>query len=131
MFVIPRSLFPLALLAIFATPAFADGDAEAGKRVFNRCMACHDGKREVNKVGPHLVGVVGRKAGGLESFVGKYSDAMTAAGAGGLVWDEANLASYIKDPKGFIPGNRMAFAGIKDDEDIANLIAWPKADAKP
>lgn len=128
---IRRSLFPLALLVVCATPAFADGDAEAGKRVFNRCMACHDGKRDVNKVGPHLVGVVGRKAGGLESFMGKYSEAMVAAGNGGLVWDEANLAAYIKAPKEFIPGNRMAFAGIKDEEDLANLIAWLKADPKP
>jgi len=121
----------LAAFCLVSSPSFADGDAEAGKRIFNRCMACHDGKREVNKVGPHLVGVVGRKAGGLESFTGKYSEAMVAAGAGGLLWDEANLAAYVKDPKGFIPGNRMAFAGIKDDADIADLIAWLKADPKP
>jgi cytochrome c len=126
-----RCLISLALVALAGPPALADGDAEAGRSVFSRCMACHDGKREVNKVGPHLVGVVGRKAGSLESFAGKYSEAMTAAGAGGLVWDEANLAAYIKDPKGFIPGNRMAFAGIKDDVDVANLIAWLKADPKP
>lgn len=128
---IARSLFSLALLVSCAAPALADGDAEAGKRVFSRCMACHDGKREVNKVGPHLVGVVGRKAGALESFAGKYSDAMVAAGAAGLVWDEANLAAYVKAPKEFIPGNRMAFAGIKDEKEIADLIAWLKADPKP
>ena len=128
---ISRAIFSLAFVMFGAAPALADGDAEAGKRIFNRCMACHEGKRDVNKVGPHLVGVVGRKAGGLESFLGKYSEAMTAAGAGGLVWDETNLAAYIKDPKGFIPGNRMAFAGLKADADIANLIAWLKADPKP
>ena len=128
---ISRAIFSLAFVMFGAAPALADGDAEAGKRIFNRCMACHEGTRDVNKVGPHLVGVVGRKAGGLESFLGKYSEAMTAAGAGGLVWDETNLAAYIKDPKGFIPGNRMAFAGLKADADIANLIAWLKADPKP
>jgi cytochrome c len=129
--VISHALAAFALTVLAATPALADGDAEEGRRVFNRCMACHDGKREVNKVGPHLVGVVGRKAGSLESFAGKYSDAMVAAGTGGLVWDDANLAAYIKAPKEFIPGNRMAFAGIDDDADLANLIAWLKADPKP
>ena len=128
---ISRCLAFAALLLSAMSPALADGDAEAGKKVFNKCMACHDGKREVNKVGPYLVGVVGRKAGSLESFVGKYSDAMAAAGAAGLVWTEENLAAYLKAPKEFIPGNRMAFAGIKEDEDIANLIAWLKADPKP
>jgi cytochrome c len=129
--VISHALVAFALGLVAATPALADGDAEEGKRVFNRCMACHDGKREVNKVGPHLVGVVGRKAGSLESFVGKYSDAMVAAGAAGLVWDEANLAAYLKAPKDFIPGNRMSFVGIKDEEDLANLIAWLNADPRP
>lgn len=128
---ISRAIFLLAFVLSGAAPVLADGDAEAGRSVFNRCMACHDGKREVNKVGPHLLGIVGRKAGSLESFASKYSEAMVAAGAGGLVWDEANLAAYIKAPKEFIPGNRMAFAGIKDDEDLANLIAWLKADPKP
>jgi cytochrome c len=126
-----RSIVAFAAFVLSAMPALADGDAEEGRRVFNRCMACHDGKREVNKVGPHLVGVVGRKAGSLEGFAGKYSDAMVAAGTGGLVWDEANLTAYIKAPKEFIPGNRMAFAGIDDDADLANLIAWLKADPKP
>jgi cytochrome c len=126
-----RCLLSLAFVVFAAAPAFAEGDAEAGKRVFNKCTACHDGKREVNKVGPHLVGVVGRKAGSLESFLGKYSAAMVAAGEGGLVWDEANLAAYLKAPKEFIPGNRMVFVGLKEDEDIANLIAWLKADPKP
>ena len=76
------------------------------------------------------IGVVGRKAGTLESFQAKYSDAMKAAGAGGLVWDEANIAAYLKDPKE-VPGNKMAFPGLKDDADIANVIAYLKADPKP
>ena len=126
--------FVSALLAVGilgVLPAHAEGDATAGKKVFNKCMACHDAKADTNKVGPSLHTVVGRKAGSLESFQAKYSDAMKAAGAGGLVWDEANLAEYIKAPKTKVPGNKMAFPGLKEDADIANVIAYLKADPKP
>ena len=117
------------LAAGLATPAFADGDAVAGKAVFKKCMACHAADKEQNKVGPHLVGIVGRAAGSVEGFA--YSDAMKAKGAEGLLWDEANITAYSKAPKEFIPGNKMAFAGLKKDEDIVNLIAYLKADPKP
>ena len=126
--------FVSALLAagvLGILPAQAEGDAAAGKKVFNKCMACHDAENDKNKVGPSLHGVVGRTAGSLESFQAKYSDAMKAAGAGGLVWDEANIAEYLKDPKAKVPGNKMAFPGLKDDADIANVIAYLKADPKP
>lgn len=120
----------LGLALMFApTMAFAEGDAALGKIVFKKCTACHAADKEQNKVGAHLVGIVGRKAGSVEGF--KYSDAMIAKGTEGLVWDEASLASYVKDPKGFIPGNKMAFAGLKKDDEIANLIAYLKADPKP
>ena len=125
-------IFALALAALaasLATPAFADGDAAAGKNVFKKCMACHAADKEQNKVGPHLVGIVGRKAGAIEGFA--FSDAMKAKGTEGLVWDEANITSYVKAPKEFIPDNKMAFAGLKKDEDIVNLIAYLKADPKP
>jgi cytochrome c len=118
-----------ALLAV--VPARAEGDAAAGKKVFNKCTSCHDAVTDKNKIGPSLHGVVGRKAGSLESFQDKYSEAMKAAGAGGLVWDEANIAEYLKDPKAKVPDNKMAFAGLKKDEDIANVIAYLKADPKP
>ncbi len=125
-----KTVFALALAATFVSvPAFADGDAVAGKVVYKKCMACHTATEEKNKVGPHQVGVIGRKAGAVEGF--KYSDAMKAKGEEGLVWDEANFAAYMKDPKGFIPGNKMAFSGIKDDVQIADLIAYLKADPKP
>lgn len=118
-----RIALGLAVFAALSVPAMADGDAAAGKKVFNKCKACHDvaGK---NKVGPHLDGVIGRTAGTVEGF--KYSDANHAAGAGGWVWTEEKLAEYLKDPKGSMPGNKMAFAGLKKDEDIANLIAYLK-----
>ena len=123
----------LALAAVlqfgFTGVALAEGDAAAGKVVFKKCMACHAADKEQNKVGPHLVGVVGRAAGSVEGF--KYSDAMKAKGAEGFIWDDANIAAYLKDPKGFIPKNKMAYAGLKEDADIANLIAYLKADPKP
>lgn len=106
-------------------------DATAGKKVFNKCAACHDAKTEKNKVGPSLMTVIGRTAGTWESFGTKYSDAMKAAGDAGLVWDDSNLAEYLKMPKEKVPGNKMAFVGLKDDADIANVIAYLKADPKP
>ena len=111
--------------------AHADGDPALGKKVFNRCIACHEAATDRDKVGPHLMGVVGRKAGSAESFEGHYSQAMKDAGAAGLVWDEANLAEYLKAPKLKVPGNRMAFTGLTNDDDIANVIAYLKADPKP
>ncbi len=105
-------------------PATAQ-DAAAGKDVFKKCAACHVATEARNRVGPHLVGIVGRKAGSVEGF--RYSEAMAAKGAEGLIWDEANIAAYMKDPKGFVPKNKMAFPGLKKDEDITNLIAYLKA----
>lgn len=118
-----RIALGLAVFAALAAPAFADGDAKAGKNVFKKCAACHavDGK---NKTGPYLDGVIGRTAGTVEGF--KYSPAMTEKGTGGLVWNEETIAAYMKDPKDFVPKNKMAFAGLKKDEDIANLIAFLK-----
>jgi len=113
------------------TAAFADGDAVAGKKVFNKCMACHDATAGKDKVGPTLVGVAGRKAGTLESYQSKYSANMKEAGAGGLAWDDANLTAYLHNPKAVIPKGKMAFPGLKDDADVANVIAYLKADPKP
>ncbi|RWL49928.1 MAG: cytochrome c family protein [Mesorhizobium sp.] len=111
--------------------AHAGGDAALGKKVFNRCIACHEAETDRDKVGPHLLGVVGRKAGSAESFAGHYSQAMKNAGAAGLVWDEANLTEYLKAPRQKVPGNRMALTGLTSDDDIANVIAYLKADPKP
>ena len=117
--------FALAAAALFGLSAHASAqDAEAGKKVFNRCKACHTVEAATNKVGPHLDVIVGRKAAAVPDFA--YSDAMKAKGAEGLVWDEANLTAYLTDPRGFIPGNKMAFAGLKKADDVANLIAFLK-----
>lgn len=115
----------LLVASVLATnPVHAAGDAAAGKKVFTKCMACHEAAVEKDKVGPSLHGVIGRTAGTLPSFQAKYSDAMKKAGAGGLVWDETNIAAYMKAPKDKVPGNKMAFPGLKDDTDIANVIAY-------
>jgi cytochrome c len=116
-------ILALGVVLAAVVPATAQ-DAEAGKKVFNRCKACHDVDQPKNKVGPHLIGIVGRKAASLPDFA--YSDPMKAAGAGGLVWDEAKITQYMTDPKGMVPGNKMAFAGLKKPEDVANLIAYLK-----
>ena len=115
----------LASAVLFAAPAQAAGDAAAGEKVFNQCKACHEVEKGVNKVGPTLKGVVGRKAASVEGY--KYSEAMIAKGAEGVVWDEATLTAYLPDPKGFVPKTKMAFAGLKKPEDVANVIAYLKA----
>lgn len=99
--------------------ALADGDAEAGKKVFNKCKVCHALEAGVNKVGPSLAGVVGRPAGTVEGF--NYSDAMKSAG---ITWDAATLDEYLADPKGFIPGNKMAFVGLKKEKERQDVIAY-------
>lgn len=119
----------MVLLFAGSLAAHADGDTALGKKVFNRCMACHDATSDKDKVGPHLLGVLGRTAGTAANF--NYSQAMKDAGAAGLVWDEANLAEYLRAPRQKVPGNRMAFPGLTSDADIANVIAYLRADPKP
>jgi len=110
----------IALLA-FTGNALAQ-DAAAGEKVFAKCRACHQvGETAKNLVGPKLNGVFGRKAGSIDGF--SYSDANKKSG---VVWDEAVFAKYIKDPKAAMPGNKMAFVGIKNDKEIGDLIAFLK-----
>lgn len=102
-------------------PALADGDAAAGKKVFNKCRACHSIEPGKNKIGPSLSGVVGREAGTVEGF--KYSKAMKSSG---VVWDEESLDAYLADPRGYIPKNKMAFAGLRKEDDREDVIAYLK-----
>lgn len=99
-------------------------DAAAGEKVFTKCKACHVADQDTNKVGPSLKGVIGRTAGTHPNF--SYSSAMIDAGKGGLVWDEAKLSVYLKDPKAMVKGTKMAFPGLKKDDEIANVIAYLK-----
>ncbi len=101
--------------------AHAEGDAAAGEKVFSKCKACHIIDAPTNRVGPSLHGVIGRQAGHVEGF--KYSDAMKDSG---VTWDEATLDKYLADPKAFIPKNKMAFAGLKSEDDRQNVIAYIK-----
>jgi cytochrome c len=109
----------LLVLLLPAKPAHA-ASAAAGQAVFSRCKICHTieaGGRNV--VGPNLHGIFGRKAGSVPNFA--YSPAMKESG---VVWDDDAMAKYLRDPKRFIPGDRMAFPGIKDEEQLADLLAY-------
>ena len=118
-------LAALASAVLFTVPAHAEGDAALGEKVFAKCKACHENEKGVNKVGPTLKGIVGRPTASIADY--KYSEAMAAKGAEGLVWTEENLAAYLPDPKAFVPKTKMAFAGLKKPEDVANVIAYLKA----
>jgi cytochrome c len=116
-----RLVFGAALIAALAAPAAAV-DVENGKAIFNRCRACHQiGEGAKNMVGPELNGLFGRKAGSAPGF--HYSEANKSSG---ITWDEATFREYIKNPKGKIPNTKMVFVGIKDDQDIDDLIAYLK-----
>ena len=107
-----------ALLAEFdAAPA---QDGAAGKAVFGKCQACHTvGTGAKNKLGPELNGLAGRKAGAVAGY--QYSPALKTSG---FAWDQASFAAFIQDPKTKVPGNKMAFAGMKDQAEIASLWAY-------
>ena len=112
----------VAVLAIGTSSVATAGDATKGEKVFKKCKACHYVDKEKNKTGPHLVNVIGREAGSLEGY--KYSKAMKASG---IVWDETTLTAYLKAPKKYVKGTKMAFAGLKKDADIENIIAYLKS----
>ena len=107
-----------------AGPALADGDVAKGEQVFKKCMACHTVSDKTNKVGPHLVGIVGRPVASVEDY--KYSDDMKAYGATGAVWDEATLQAYLEKPKAVVAKTKMAFAGLNKEDERENLIAFLK-----
>jgi len=117
-----RSLFVSMVLAVSgAVPALAQGDPEAGENVFRRCAACHATQLGQHRVGPSLAGVFGAEAGTAEGF--RYSDALKASG---IVWDEEALDQYLANPRVFIPGNRMAFPGLRGEQDRADVIEYLK-----
>ncbi len=118
-----KALLAAGTLVLLAGPAFAAGDADKGAKVFKKCAACHAvGENARNKVGPELNDVFGRTAGGLDDY--KYSKAMAKAGEEGLVWTTGTISEYLADPRGFVPKNKMAFAGLKKDDDVANVLAY-------
>ena len=113
------SALVLILSSAISSIALAQ-DVAAGKSSFNKCMACHSiGEGAKNKVGPELNGLDGRKSGTAAGY--SYSDANKNSG---ITWNEAQFKEYIKDPKAKIPGTKMAFAGIKSENEINNLWAY-------
>ena len=95
-------------------------DAAAGEKVFAVCKACHQvGETAKNNVGPVLNGIIGRKAGSIEGY--NYSAANKNSG---ITWDEATFREYIKDPKAKIPGTKMVYSGLKDEQKTNDLFAF-------
>jgi cytochrome c len=117
-----KSAFVL-LSAVLMLPAGGSARAAnvvSGKAMFSRCAACHTAdKGGANSLGPNLYGVVGRKAGSKPDFA--YSAALKNSK---IVWSNQKLDAWIAHPAVVVPGNRMAFAGIPDAKQRADLIAW-------
>ncbi len=101
------------------------GNAKAGKKLYRQCKACHQSKKEVNSVGPHLVNIIGRPAGTIDGFA--YSDAIKNSG---IIWTVSSLQSFLENPQAAVPGNSMPFGGISNTEDIQNLIAYLESISK-
>jgi cytochrome c len=108
-----------AMAVLFGADGAQAADVAHGKVVFQTCAACHSEKADA--IGPSLRGVYGRKSGSLDNF--RYSNAMLRAN---LVWDEANLRAYLKNPQAKVKGNRMPFAGLSDPKDVDDVIAFLK-----
>ena len=116
-------LLAAALLAALPTAGAGSADAERGHALFQQCKRCHQaGGGAEHRIGPHLNDVFGRVAGSLADY--RYSAAMKAAGAGGLVWTEATLDTFLSDPPALVPHSRMSFSGMAEAEDRAALLAW-------
>jgi len=110
-----------AILAASSASAFAQ-DLAAGENSFKKCLPCHSiGEGAKNKVGPELNGLEGRKSGTAEGY--SYSEANKGSG---ITWDEAVFKEYITDPRVKIPGTKMVFAGIKNENERNNLWAYLK-----
>lgn len=113
--------------AITSQTSAADGNPARGQRAFGVCAACHSLQPKKNMTGPSLADLWNRKAGSLESF-SRYSAALKSAN---IVWNDRTLDEWIRDPQHLIPGNQMTFAGIKEPQARADLLAFLKEATKP
>ena len=118
-----KSLFvAAAFAAVVAMPAAAQmpaGNAAAGEKVFAQCKTCHVAEKGVNRVGPSLFGVVGRKSGTVPGYT--YSAANKNSG---ITWTPDKLFAYLEAPQKMVKGTKMAFAGLKKPQDRADVIAY-------
>ena len=113
----------LGLVFGFVSDGARAQDVAAGQRVFNQCRACHViAQGAKSGIGPNLFGAIGRTAGTLEGF--RYSATMKEKGAAGLVWSEETLRSYLANPKQVVPNGTMAFPGLKNEQQITDVIAY-------
>jgi cytochrome c len=117
-----RTLFVAATLIVVSAGVTFAQDVEKGATVFKKCAICHKiGPGATNLVGPELNGLDGRHSGSVPGF--SYSDANKNSG---IVWSETTFKEYIKDPRAKIPGTKMIFAGIKNDQEVNDLWAYIK-----
>jgi cytochrome c len=115
-----KSMIVAATLIVASAATAAAQDAAKGKEDFVVCSPCHDvGPDAVNKLGPELNGLDGRKAGSVPDY--PYSDANKKSG---IVWNQATFKQYITNPQAMVPGTKMFFAGITDDQKINDLWAY-------
>jgi cytochrome c len=117
-----RKFIFAAMLAIAGSSQVQAQDAAAGEKVFSTCKMCHQiGETAKNAVGPQLNGLIGRKSGTVAGY--SYSAANKDSG---ITWDEATFREYIKDPKAKVPGTKMIYAGLKDEQKASDLVAFLK-----
>ena len=118
-------MIALLVLVLAGVAEAAEGNVADGEEVFKKCRACHEvGPDARNKVGPLLNGILGRKAGSIDGFA--YSPANKKAGDDGWVWTEEKLLKYLENPRTTMPGNRMAFVGLADDQDRLDVLVYLK-----
>jgi cytochrome c len=114
----------LGALVASSSPSFAEGDVLKGERVFRKCGSCHSVKDTSNRVGPHLIGIVGRQIASVPEF--KYSEDLKTYATTALTWDEAKLDAYFENPKALVAKTSMVFSGIKKENERQDLIAYLK-----
>jgi cytochrome c len=117
-----KALLAAAALTVISAGLALAQDIEKGATVFKQCAVCHKiGPGATNSIGPELNGLDGRHSGSVANY--NYSDANKNSG---IVWNEETFQEYIKDPKAKIPGTKMVFAGIKNEQQAKDLWAYLK-----
>ena len=95
------------------------GDVRSGSRLWRQCSACHVADQEQNRVGPHLVDVIGREKASIDDF--RYSEALTSLEGS---WTADEMSAWLEDPREYAPGNRMTFNGLDDPQELADILAY-------